>query len=111
MSTITTHVLDTSVGGPAEGVSIVLEKKDGSQYTELNKVVTNSDGRVDELLPSPLTTGVFRLTFQTAEYFKKKGTKSFYPEASIVFEIEDPSQHYHVPLLISGFGYSTYRGS
>jgi 5-hydroxyisourate hydrolase len=111
MSAITTHVLDTAVGGPAEGVKILLEKKEGQEYKELNNVMTNSDGRVGELLPTALTAGVFRLTFKTAEYFKNKGTKSFYPEASIVFEIEDPTQHYHVPLLISGFGYSTYRGS
>jgi 5-hydroxyisourate hydrolase len=111
MSTITTHVLDTATGGPAEGVKIILERKAGSEYREVNNVITNSDGRVEELLPEPLMAGIFRLTFHTADYFKQKGQKSFYPEASVVFEIEDPTQHYHVPLLISGFGYSTYRGS
>ena len=111
MSAITTHVLDTAVGGPAAGVKILLEKKVGTNYNELNSVITNADGRVEQLLPIPLESGVFRLTFDTADYFKKKGIKSFYPETAIVFEIDDPTQHYHVPLLISGFGYSTYRGS
>jgi 5-hydroxyisourate hydrolase len=111
MSAITTHVLDTAAGGPAKGVHILLEKKEGEIYKEMNSVVTNSDGRVEKLMPIPLEAGVFRLTFDTADYFKNKGTKSFYPETAIVFEIDDPTQHYHVPLLISGFGYSTYRGS
>ncbi len=111
MTTITTHVLDTSIGGPAKGVKILLEFKKDDSFHELNKVITNSDGRVDELLPIPLVQGIYKLTFDTRDYFKVKGTKSFYPEASIVFEIDNEFEHYHVPLLISGFGYSTYRGS
>ena len=77
MSAITTHILDTAIGGPAQGVKILLEKKNGNNYNEINSVITNSDGRVEQLLPIPLESGVFRLTFDTADYFKKKGTKKF----------------------------------
>jgi 5-hydroxyisourate hydrolase len=108
-SPITTHVLDTAQGRPAEGVSIVLERGDG---TELGRGVTNADGRVTDLLaPGSLVRGTYRITFDTGRYFAATGTPGFYPSVSVLFEIEDPSQHFHVPLLLNPFGYSTYRGS
>ena len=113
MSPITTHVLDTARGKPAASVPVVLEKKqaDGS-YTLIGKGFTDADGRNKELMKEgALTPGVYRITFDTGAYLSQSGTKGFFPEASIVFSIEDTNAHYHVPLLLSPFGYSTYRGS
>ncbi|HEX7414378.1 MAG TPA: hydroxyisourate hydrolase [Bacteroidia bacterium] len=113
MSTITTHVLDTSKGKPAQGISIVLEKlnADGS-WAELGKGQTNTDGRLPGLLANEtkLAPGIYRLVFDTASYFKTQGVKAFYPSVTIAFETTDQS-HYHVPLLLNPYGYSTYRGS
>lgn len=113
MSQITTHVLDTSKGKPAQGVHIVLEKlnADGT-LTELGKGETNIDGRLPDLLTSEakLAPGLYRLVFDTASYFKAQSVKAFYPSISITFETTDQS-HYHVPLLLNPYGYSTYRGS
>ena len=112
MSAITTHVLDTARGRPAPGVPITLLRRalDGS-FAELGRGITDEDGRLRTLLAAPLEAGVYRITFDTAAYFKAQGAASFYPEVSVVFEIREPSQHYHVPLLLSPYGYSTYRGS
>lgn len=114
MSPITTHVLDTALGRPALGVLVRLELqlKDQS-WKFLAEGVTNEDGRVANLLgdEDQLTQGVYRINFDTKTYFQKKNVKYFYPEVNITFDIENPREHFHVPLLISGFGYSTYRGS
>lgn len=113
MSGITTHVLDTSRGRPASGVPVVLEIRADGGWREIARAETDADGRARQLLPSdaPLTAGTWRLTFGVGRYFEAQGIESFYPEASIVFIIRDPDQHYHVPLLLSPYGYSTYRGS
>ncbi len=113
MSGITTHVLDTSRGRPAEGVPATLEKESAGGWTLAGKGTTNSDGRITDLVSNEteLRDGVYRLIFDTAKYFANQQIKSFYPQVTIVFRIEDPAQHYHVPLLLSPFGYSTYRGS
>jgi 5-hydroxyisourate hydrolase len=113
MSPITTHVLDTSCGRPASGVEVVLEVQAGKHWTELARGVTNADGRCAQLLADStrLTVGVYRLRFGTAAYFQAAGARTFYPEVLIPFQIEDPAAHYHVPLLLSPFGYTTYRGS
>jgi 5-hydroxyisourate hydrolase len=113
-SPITTHVLDTAVGKPAEGIAVALEAwVSGGSWKLLAKGVTNADGRVAELLPagSAVAPGVYRLMFDTAAYFKRQGVDGFYPCVPVMFEIKDPMQHYHVPLLLNPFGYSTYRGS
>lgn len=111
MSPLTTHVLDTARGAPAVGVPIVLEKDDGGTWTECGRGVTNDDGRLPGLLPEGgLEKATYRLTFDIAAY-EKDGAKGFYPYAQIVFRVEHPDQHHHVPLLLSPFGYSTYRGS
>ncbi|HEV7229865.1 MAG TPA: hydroxyisourate hydrolase [Bacteroidia bacterium] len=113
MSQITTHILDTSKGKPAQGVHAVLEKpaSDG-KWQALGKGITNADGRITDLLApdSKLEPGIYRLVFDTGAYFKKLGTACFYPSVCIVFETSDQS-HYHVPLLLNPYGYSTYRGS
>jgi 5-hydroxyisourate hydrolase len=111
MSPITTHVLDTAAGRPAAGVPVTLEFFADGVWTKLGAGVTNTDGRLPGLLldPHALQPGTYRLTFDTAVYFA--GRPSFYPYVQITFNLADATQHYHVPLLLSPFGYSTYRGS
>lgn len=111
MSAVTTHVLDAARGRPAAGVAVTLEAASGPQWTQLAESTTNSDGRIGELGPQRLDPGEYRLTFATGDYFDALGTESFYPRVQINFRITDPEQHYHVPLLLSPFSYSTYRGS
>jgi 5-hydroxyisourate hydrolase len=106
---ISTHVLDTARGHPAEGVPVVLEH-DAGGWTEVGRGVTDADGRVRELLGGELADGRYRLTFDTAQYFRVVGEVAFYPEVSVVFLVAGGG-HYHVPLLLSPFGYTTYRGS
>ena len=112
MRSISTHVLDITVGRPARDVSVLLERRDGDTYQRLNAAKTDADGRVKDLVAEgSLTPGTYRITFDTGAYFTAQGVEGFYPEASIVFVIRDAATHYHVPLLLSPFGYSTYRGS
>jgi len=113
MSPITTHVLDTSRGAPAVGVVIRLERREpGGGYVPVGAGLTDMDGRVKTLLAEgALVAGVYRITFDTGAYFEALGVASFYPEASVVFDVERADEHYHVPLLLNPFGYSTYRGS
>ena len=111
MSHITTHILDTAAGNPAQGVSISLEQPDGhGGWIEIAQGVTNEDGRIGDLLPEgkTLRPGMYRMLFRTGAYFQAQGLKTFYPEVPVVFEVFDDS-HYHVPLLLNPFGYSTYR--
>jgi len=113
MSAITTHVLDLSRGRPASGVAVQLDLRDAQGWRRLAEGATGPDGRLVTLLPagSPLAQGTYRLRFDTGAYFAAQGDEAFFPEASIVFEVREPAAHYHVPLLLSPFGYSTYRGS
>jgi 5-hydroxyisourate hydrolase len=114
MSAITTHVLDLALGQPARGVAVRLEAESaGGAWSALAEKRTDADGRVRDLLAaeSRPKAGRYRITFATGEYFRARGVPCFHPEVTIVFEVDDPAQHYHVPLLLSPFGYSTYRGS
>ena len=112
MSSITTHILDTALGKPAQGVAVTLVQLSGDETTPIGEATTDDDGRVAPLVPpGGLTPGVYRLTFETASYFASTDRESFYPAVEIAFRVEDAAQHYHVPLLLSPFGYSTYRGS
>jgi 5-hydroxyisourate hydrolase len=108
---ITTHVLDTSRGCPAAGVPVVLERAVDSAWQRVGRGTTDADGRVSDLLPSAPDDGRYRLTFETGAYFRAVGDAGFYPEVSVTFEVSPGDDHYHVPLLLSPFGYSTYRGS
>jgi 5-hydroxyisourate hydrolase len=108
MGTLSTHVLDTSLGQPAPGVSIVLETLTGGR---LGAGTTDADGRLAAIGPELLAVGDYRLRFDSGAYYEGSGTPSFYPEISIAFTIADATAHYHVPVLLSPFGYSTYRGS
>jgi len=112
MSGITTHVLDTSRGRPAADLKIELHKKSGEEWKLVSAGATDVNGRCNTLLVNaPLETGTYRLTFHAGAYFKLQQAASFYPEIPVMFEVREPGAHYHVPLLISPFGYSTYRGS
>ena len=113
MSSITTHVLDTARGLPAAGVAVRLEREQAGSWLEIGRGVTDGDGRVSDLLGpgASLSSGVHRLTFGTGAYFAAQQKPAFYPEVQVVFTIVDPARHHHVPLLLSPFGYSTYRGS
>ena len=112
MSGITTHVLDTARGRPAAGMRVVLEAQDGDGWTGTGGGVTDADGRVPDLhAAGALAAGVHRLTFATGEWFAAEKIDGFYPEVTVVFSINDRMTHYHIPLLISPYAYSTYRGS
>ena len=112
-SPITTHVLDTARGRPARGVRVTLEIERRGAFVELASGTTNDDGRVADLLPpGKAEPGTYRLTFHAGEYLKAAGLSTpFYPTVPVVFRVDEASEHYHVPLLLSPYGYSTYRGS
>jgi len=114
MNSITTHVLDTARGRPAGGVPIVLEMRtDDGAWVTVGSGATDDDGRLRTLVPpgTPLQARAYRITFDTGAYFRALRVDGFFPEVSIVFDVRDTTAHYHVPLLLSPFGYSTYRGS
>ena len=121
-SPLTTHVLDTHRGRPAEGVAVLLERRGRTRQPEgpaevelwdrLAEGRTDADGRVVDLLAGgDLQAGLYRLTFRLQSYFERTGRAHFFPEAVLTFRIERPGEHYHVPLLLSPFSYTTYRGS
>lgn len=110
MSQLTTHILDTSLGRPAAGVFVALYQ--GTSDENIAYGTTNADGRIPDLLPlgQRLVPGIYRLQFLIGDYFKNQGVTTFYPFVDIWFHVADDS-HYHVPLLLNPFGFSTYRGS
>lgn len=107
MSRVSTHILDTSTGRPAAGVAVELS----TNSVVVASGVTDSDGRVAELWQGGLEAGTYRLAFAVGKFFRETGREAFFPSVVIDFLVVDPEQHYHVPLLLSPFGYSTYRGS
>ena len=113
MSTITTHVLDVSIGRPAANVPVLLEMQSANgAWSEAGHGATYSDGRLKDLAEGKtLSAGIYRLTFDTRSYFAGRNIAGLYPQVMIVFEVKDAREHYHIPLLLSPFGYSTYRGS
>ena len=113
MSHISTHILDTSRGKPALGVIVTLEQLVNSNWAQINNGVTDADGRVGALLPAgtELSAGDYRLRFATGEYFHGLGLVVFYPEVIVQVRFDAPGGRYHLPLLLSPYGYSTYRGS
>ena len=110
---ISTHILDTALGRPAAGVELSLARLTEDAWTSLNDAATDADGRCKYLLPEgeALQTGTYRVHFATATYYKAQGLQGLYPYVEIVFEISDSSQHFHIPLLLTANGYTTYRGS
>jgi len=114
MSTISTHILDTARGKPANGVAVYLESQNTDEtWEQLTHAWTDEEGRVKPffLLEEPLKGGTCRLVFDTESYFSALDSNCFYPQVCVVFNIGDDPQHYHIPLLISPYGYSTYRGT
>lgn len=114
MSAITTHVLDTARGRPAAGVPVMLERIDeAGRAHAVGRGSTDDDGRLRTLLPpdTVLAAGTYRIRFDTRAWFEQAGIVAFYPEVVVTFVVTETAQHYHVPLLLSPFGYSTYRGS
>lgn len=111
MSAITTHILDVTLGKPAAGITIVLYQQ-LREWTEIGRGITNADGRISDLLPKEiiLPSGSYKLRFETEAYFLHHDTATFYPFIEITFSLTT-GEHYHIPLLLSPFGYSTYRGS
>jgi 5-hydroxyisourate hydrolase len=112
MSQLTTHILDTTKGKPAAGVNIVLFQQEKNAWKEITQGVTNNDGRIPNLLQKDivLELGTYKLRFEVQEYFEQQSIQTFYPFAEITFLVTT-NEHYHIPLLLSPFGYSTYRGS
>ena len=112
---ITTHVLDTAHGVPAAGIDVVLERRHASEWSVIGRATTDAEGRVagfSDALLAPFVTGTYRLSFDTGAYHRAQGVATpFFPEVKIVFSVRDEDVHYHVPLLLSPFGYSTYRGA
>ena len=112
MSAITSHVLDISLGKPVTGLSVSLARLVEGERKPLGRGVTDQDGRVKQLLgDAALEVGVYRLSFETGAHYRSAGQSSFYERVELEFRVESASEHYHVPLLLSPFGYSTYRGS
>jgi 5-hydroxyisourate hydrolase len=107
-SAVTTHVLDTMRGQPADGIPVLLQRHDGATVAAS---ATDADGRAAALGPRRLDAGTYRLVLDTAAYFRSRGQEAFYPEVTVTFTLADPEQHYHVPVLLSPFAFSTYRGS
>ena len=114
MSSITTHVLDISLGKPGVGIPVTLERKTHSAgWQKLAEGMTNSDGRLNDLLEpgEAFLSGHYRLIFEVGPYFLLNAREGFFPQISIAFIVKDPAEHFHVPLLLSPFGFSTYRGT
>jgi 5-hydroxyisourate hydrolase len=109
---ITTHVLDTAAGRPGRAIAVELERDDAGSWHRIGAGVTDDDGRLRTLTPAgPVAPGSYRLRFHTAAYFATHQQPCFFPRVEIQFTVADGAEHYHVPLLLSPFGYSTYRGS
>ena len=107
---ISTHVLDTSRGTPAAGLAVVLDVRDGAQWTRIGSRSTDAQGRVAGFSDVALAAGTYRLTFETGAYHRATGIAPFFPEVTVTFDVQSGT-HYHVPLLLSPYGYSTYRGT
>ena len=109
---LSTHILDTALGRPATGVSLTLARQNGDSWSDIGSGATDADGRCKTLLgETPLEAATYRIRFATEEYFAAQSLTGLYPYVDIVFTVANPAQHYHIPLLLTANGYSTYRGS
>ena len=112
MNTLSTHVLDTSLGRPASGVRVRLERVGAADQTAVGAGTTDANGRLADLVgPNALTAATYRLRFDVAEYFARTGRASLFPEVAVTFVVSPGDEHYHIPVLLSPFGYTTYRGT
>ncbi|WP_231422653.1 hydroxyisourate hydrolase [Pseudomonas sp. Leaf59] len=110
---LSVHVLNLENGLPSAGVNVTLEQHVGDQWQSLSAGVTNPQGRIAELFPAnrSMTPGEYRVVFKTGDYYKKASRETFFPEVPVIFQVKQADQHYHIPLLLSPYGFSTYRGS
>ncbi|MBV2134667.1 hydroxyisourate hydrolase [Pseudomonas sp. MAP12] len=110
---LSVHVLNLESGLPSPDVTVTLEKQAGQQWQALNSAVTNQQGRITALFPEgqALEKGTYRVTFKTGEWFAKHASNTFFPEVPVIFSADGSVPHYHIPLLLSPYGYSTYRGN
>jgi 5-hydroxyisourate hydrolase len=110
---ISTHILDTAIGRPAADVPVSLSRQEQGQWLLLSESKTDADGRARQLLPEniALQTGLYRIRFETADYYESQHLSGLYPYVEIAFEVRDTQGHYHIPLLLTANGYTTYRGS
>ncbi|KAF0862270.1 hydroxyisourate hydrolase [Pseudomonas sp. LD120] len=110
---LSVHVLNLENGLPSPGVKVTLEQHVDQDWNALSSGVTNEQGRIAELFPAgqALTAGEYRVVFKTGDYFKQAKRDTFFPEIPVIFEVKQTEQHYHIPLLLSPYGFSTYRGS
>lgn len=110
---LSVHVLDMQSGQPTAGIQVTLEQRDGAQWRELATGVTNAQGRVPALYPEgkAMVAADYRIVFKTGEHYARRGQATFFPRIPVEFTVDAPTQHYHIPLLLSPFGYSTYRGN
>jgi 5-hydroxyisourate hydrolase len=109
---ISTHVLDVMRGAPAAGLGVTLSRREpDGDWKVVGDSVTDSDGRIRELTDDDLEAGEYQLRFDTRPYFERSGLDAFYPEVIVVFNVGDPSSHVHVPVLLSAYGYTTYKGT
>ncbi len=110
-SPVTTHILDLGSGKPAAGVSVSLYRVTEQSETCIAKGITDDDGRVMSWFDTPVETGHYRIRFATGDWYQSRGLETFFPEVCLDFRVSDPDSHYHVPLLLNQWGFSTYRGS
>lgn len=110
---LSVHVLNLETGVPSAGIQVTLEQHSGNQWQALGQGVTNEQGRIAALFPEErsFAPGEYRVVFKTGDYYRKVGHDTFFPEIPVIFEVKDTGQHYHIPLLLSPYGFSTYRGS
>ncbi|XP_072744838.1 5-hydroxyisourate hydrolase-like isoform X2 [Anoplolepis gracilipes] len=111
---ITTHVLDTSRGLPADGLTVCLYKFENDKWILLKESITESNGRCADLLQDQQgnsMAGTFKLEFRVNDYFRRNAISSIYPKIEVMFDVQNPHEHYHIPLLLNPFGFTTYRGS
>lgn len=110
---LSVHILDLQSGQPTAGVTVTLEQKKGERWQQLNSGVTDAQGRITAMYPEQmaLQAGDYRIVFKTGEHYARLQQETFFPEIPVQFHVEKTGQHYHIPLLLSPFGYSTYRGN
>ncbi|AOV97520.1 hydroxyisourate hydrolase [Edwardsiella hoshinae] len=110
---LSVHILNQQTGKPAAGVTVQLAQQDGNAWRELASAVTDDDGRIRALYPAggDMLPGIYRVTFKTGAYFHKQGQDSFFPQVPVLFQVTQKNEKLHVPLLLSQYGYATYRGS
>jgi len=110
---LSVHILDLQSGQPTAGVNVTLEERDGQQWRTLSQGTTDTQGRVRALYPAgkQITAGAYRIVFKTGEHYARLRQPTFFDQIPVEFKVDNTAQHYHIPLLLSPYGYSTYRGN